>query len=196
MNQREGKYCWVYEMDMNRNRSILHLVLKIVAGILLFLFAFLLFLCFRSGFSWHDFFWLGRIILLCGIVAIAVTYGSYWFVTWRFHGTYVLLYEMDEEGIAYKQSEDEEEKTKMIGYAAAAAGALTGSHSLIATGLAAQNTATHFTFDKVRSVRTSPDSDLITASTALMRHLIYVNKEDYAFVQRYIAERCPGADQQ
>ena len=189
----EGRYRWVYEMDMKKNRSILWFILKIVLGILLFLYLFLLFLCWKSGFSWEEFFWLSRIILLCAAVAIAITYGCYWFVSWRFQETYVLLYEMDEEGIFYKQSESQEEKTKMIAYAAAVTGTLTGNYGLLGAGLAAANSGTRFTFDKVRSVSSRPQDDLINANTALMHHMIYVNPADYAFVQKYICERCPDA---
>ena len=49
MKLNDGKYTWTYDMDMKQNRSVSNLILKIVTGILAFIFLFLGFLSLRDG---------------------------------------------------------------------------------------------------------------------------------------------------
>ena len=131
----EGKYVWSFDMDMYKNTSILKFVLKIVLGILAFLFLFLAFLAIKDQ-DWETFVWAGKILAICSLVIIAICYVSYWFVTKYFKGTYSWCYEMDEEGIRYWQPPEQAEKTRNIAKTSAAVGAMTGNLGLAAAGTA------------------------------------------------------------
>ena len=100
MKLNDGKYTWTYDMDMKQNRSVLNLVLKIVTGILAFIFLFLGFLSLRDG-DMETFLEMGGVVALCSVVIIAICYLAYWWTTKKFGGVYSWCYEMDEEGIRY-----------------------------------------------------------------------------------------------
>ena len=77
MKLNDGKYTWTYDMDMKQNRSVLNLVLKIVTGILAFIFLFLGFLSLRDG-DMETFLEMGGVVALCSVVIIAICYLAYW----------------------------------------------------------------------------------------------------------------------
>jgi hypothetical protein len=185
----EGKYVWSYDMDMNKNHSILKIVLKIVLGILAFLFLFLAYLAIKDQ-DWGTFVWAGKILAICSVVIIAICYVAYWFVTKYFHGTYSWCYEMDEEGIRYWQPPEQAEKSRNIAKTSAAVGAMTGNFGLAAAGTAnALNNENIVEFDKVNFLGKSEDEDMITMHTILMHHVVYVDKENFEFVYNYINDR-------
>ncbi len=189
MKLNDGKYTWTYDMDMKHNRSVLNLVLKIVTGILAFIFLFLGFLSLRDG-DMETFLEMGGVVALCSVVIIAICYLAYWWTTKKFGGVYSWCYEMDEEGIRYWQPEEQAAIAKDIARTSAAIGAMTGNVGLAAAGTAnAISDENTVKFSGVTIMTTNEKEDLISLHAIVMHHMIYVNKEDYEFVRNYISER-------
>ena len=106
-------------------------------------------------------------------------------------GKYIVLFEMDENGINHAQVPSQAKKAGGISAAAFTVGLLTGNHTAFIGGMAASNTQMYTGFSQTRKVRFYPRRDLIKIRQLLFRNQIYAKKEDFAFVQSYILARVP-----
>lgn len=185
----EGKYTWHYDMDMKQNRSVINLVLKIVIGLLIFLFAFIAFLYLKEG-DVEGLMSMSGVLAGCAVAIIAICYFAYWYTCKVFDHVYSWDYEMDEEGIRYWQPKDQAEKAKNIAKGAAAVGAMTGNLGLAAAGTAnALTDVNEIKFKNVTILSKNEKEDLISLHAIFMHHMIYVDKKDYDFVYSFIADR-------
>lgn len=186
----EGKYSWIYEFDMEKNRSIFNLVLKVVLGIYAFVAAFLLGLDLFNGSSPL---WSLKILGIVLAVLLPIVFLCYKYVQKKYNNNYIMLYEMDEEGIRFSQIEDQQQITELIGFFTAMAGVVSGNYGLTGSYLTARDNTAHSEFAKVTRITTDRNSDLISLDSPFLHNMIYVRKEDYDEVLNYIRERCPKA---
>ncbi len=190
----KGIYHWIYEMDMKQDRSILRLILKIVLWCMIGILALIMILCLHDGMSLSAFMENAWIILLCLAVIIAICFFAYWLVSKMYGGRYVMLYDMDEEGIAFSQTYDEAEKTRLLAAFSSLAGAAVGNHGLAASGMAAAgNTGGYSRFAKVRRVTVKKNENRIDLYSPFLLNMIYIDPKDFDFVEEFICKRCTKA---
>ena len=183
----DGKYRWIYVLDLKNNPSVLYTVLKVV-GISLVAPLLILMIIFASeGNLSSAMKELLPIYLIVGLVVAIISFISYYFVSKYYGGKMTFLYEMDEEGVTLNRSEEDSEKTKNIGTAAFLTGLATKNAGLMGSGAYNANyTSAHSKFSKVLSVKAVPERDLIKVHSPFLFNEVYVGKDDYDFVLEYI----------
>ena len=192
----DGKYRWVYEMDMVKNPTIFLTVFKIFFYIILvgwLVFGF--FLNIIHG-DWKGFLDMGKAMLivlavfavltLLGVLVLAAFYG----------GKYVVLFEMDEKSVSHIQVPGQFKKAKTLGALTALVGIAAKKPTVAGAGLLAsgKNTSTS-EFKNVRRVKAVRPLHLIKVNQLLDKNQVYVRDEDFDFVYQFIKSRCPQANQ-
>ncbi len=188
----DGKYRWLYELNMYKNPSIFYTVAKVV-GISAFLpLAVLLFVTMREGHSLSQI--MKEMIPVYIVIAlmIPITGFSYWFVAHRYGGVYCMVYEMDENGVEFRQIDKQFEKQKVIAKLAAFTGALTGNLGLLGSALYNMTAQSAYSdFNKVYSVRSFKERNLIKVNSPFLFNQVYAQDEDFDFVENFIRDHCP-----
>lgn len=188
----DGKYRWVYEMNLLTNPTVFLTVFKIFFFIALFIWLVVgLFADLIHG-DVQAFLNFGKVMLitlavfagltLLGVLILAAIYG----------GKYVVLFEMDEERIKHIQLPRQARKAQVVGVIAAMAGIAAKNPAAIGAGtLAAGKSSSTSEYRKVRRVVPRRALHLIKVNQLFERNQIYVQKEDFDFVYEYIKSRCP-----
>lgn len=198
----DGKYRWVYEVNLYRNPTILIDLLKAVVYIFLAMYVFFFI------YGWIDdwfriknlqdlwenlwgmavpFFWMT--LFLAAICIIGYYMGARWF-----GGVYVAMFEMDEKGVLHAQMSSQVKKQQVISAIAALAGVAANEPGPVASAILASTfTAWKSDFPKVRKVKAVRRRDLIKVNELLTKNRIFVEEpEDYEFVLDYIRRHCPS----
>ena len=128
----DGKYRWVYELNMLTNPIIFWTVLKVLGGVWLFLYVFMLIFGDFATF-WEAF----RIFayVMAGIVALSLM--GYLVVAAMYKGKYVVLFEMDEDGISHTQMPRQYKKAQVLSAFTVLAGLASGKPSTVGAGILA-----------------------------------------------------------
>ena len=192
----DGKYRWVYEMNLFKNPTIFMLIWKIFFFIILGIFAFMVLI--QSGNS--RFWWVGflNVAKVFGYILIGMTVLSalgYLLYAAIMGGSYIVEFEMDEKGVTHKQIASQTKNAKILGAATMIAGAASGRIGTVGVGLNAQRTEMYTEFAKVRKVKAYPRRHLIKVNERLEHNQVYAAKEDFAFVKDYIVSHCPNIKQ-
>lgn len=189
----DGKYRWVYEFDMLRNPSMIILVLKVFGIAMLIVFGFMIILDIYDGDSFQEILaFEGKLILIILAIIVPLCIVSYLILAASFNWKYVVLYEMDEEGIECRQLKKQVKKTKAIGFITTMLGIATGNPTTMGAGiLAATRSTSYSTFSSVKAVKPYPRRDLIKVNEPFFYNQIYVEDEDFDFVYNYIRTHCP-----
>ena len=190
----DGKYRWVYEMNMLTNPTIFLTVFKIffyiiLAGCLVFGF----FQYVIHG-DWPGFWGMGKAMLVAlavmavltalGVLVLAAIYG----------GKYVVLFEMDEQEIKHTQLPKQFQKAQAVSVLAALVGIAAKKPAMVGAGMltSGKNTSTS-EFKHVRRVKARRLLHLIKVNQLLNKNQIYVPEEDFDFVLAFIRSHCPNA---
>lgn len=187
----DGKYRWVYEFNMYKNPSILFVVLKIF-GFLLLIPCFFIFYPLLKGETWEHVYDNSKYAMLTfGIFFICIFVG-YWIYAAMCGGKYVVMFEMDEDGVLHRAMKNNVKKAKAISNLLILAGLLSGNPSRVGAGLiTATHTSSYSTFSSVRKVKAFRRRNLIKVNELLYHNQVYVADEDFDFVYEYISTRCP-----
>ena len=111
-----------------------------------------------------------------------------------FKGKYIVLFEMDEKGVAHVVTPEQMKKARKLAKITAAAGAARGSFTTAGAGvLAASKQASISEFAKVRRVKPRRRLHVIKVNEFIEKNQIYVPDEDFDFVYDYIKSRCVNA---
>lgn len=182
----DGKYRWIYEFSMLKNPTILFTILKIFmvvgcAPALIVLFESLgseglgaLITCAKVY---------GVVLLIC----VPLTLLSYLIVAALYGWKYIVLFEMDEEGVVHIQQDKQFKKAQGIALITMLVGKV-GQGLMVS----AKNTQSS-KFQVVRTVKGIRRRNTIKLNQFLAHNQIYVEKEDYDFVFNYISSRCKKA---
>ena len=190
----DGKYRWVYEMNMLTNPTIFLTVFKIFFYIILagwLVFGFFLYVIHGD---WPGFWGMGKALLIAlavmavltalGVLVLAAIYG----------GKYVVLFEMDEQEIKHTQLPKQFQKAQAVSVLAAMVGIAAKKPAMVGAGMltSGKNTSTS-EFKHVRRVKARRLLHLIKVNQLLNKNQIYVPEEDFDFVLQFIRSHCPNA---
>lgn len=188
----DGKYRWVYKMNIFTNPTVFFLVWKIFAAIMLGIMLIIFF----SDIGREDFFPDGLLsnlkvmgLMLLGMTVLVAVGCAVWGLIYG--GKYIVEFEMDEHGINHKQIPVQAEKARKIGKAAALTGAAAGSFTATGAGINSQRTEMYSDFSKVTRVKPKRRFHVIKVNEGLFHNQVYAPAEDYELVLGYITEHCP-----
>ena len=192
----DGKYCWVYELNLYKNPAIIKEVGRVMFISLVIVLALIF------GFQMID--GIGTfaeklqfVAELAGIlvaILLVITVLGYLLYSYMMGGTYCALFEMDENGICNKAQEKHIKKAELISAITVIAGIASGRPGVVGTGmLASARTSMYTRFDSVKELEILPKQHLIRLNEKLSRNQVYAEDEDFAFVADYIRTRCRKA---
>lgn len=191
----DGKYRWLYEMNMVTNPTIFLTVFKIFFWIILIgwlVFGFFLYVIHGD---WKGLWDMGKAMLVVLAIFAVLTLLGVLFLAAVYGGKYKVLFEMDEKGIKHIQLPAQAAEAKKLGILTAFFGIATKKPGVAGAGiLSAGKTASTSEFDKVRRVTARRALHLIKVNQFLERNQVYVSDDDFDFVYKYIKSRCINAD--
>ena len=190
----DGAYRWVYEFSMMRNPVILLTILRVFALTCALLWAFMAALSLMDGDPFFASLWSqGKVALLIFAVFAVLTVPAYFIVTAINGGKYIVLFEMDEEGITHTQEPRQFTKAQGLQWLAAMAGAALHDPTLAGAGfLGATRNSLRSDFAKVRKVKVLRRWNTVKLNQPLAKNQVYAQPEDMDFVLDYIRARLPA----
>ena len=189
--EEDGTYDWIYCMNMMKDLSMLKFYYKVIGLCFLPIILLMIWMALTGRFNWSSF----LIVMLCFVVVLLIVVFAVWLVNKLFQSKYMLIYQMNNEGLTFSQTTDQAEMTRTIAAASAAASAA-GGHTggvISGSGMALSPNAYYSEFSKVRSVRGVRKDNLIWVNTFLQFQQVYVPAGSYDFVWNYITQRCVNA---
>lgn len=191
---KDGKYRWVYKMSLLKNPTIFLTVFKLFAGVVLGMFLVFGFFLFVIHGDWKGLWEMTKAMGLVMAIFFGLTILGVLLVAAMNHGKYIVLFEMDEEGIAHIVTPEQAKKAQKLGAITAIVGAGRGSLTTAGAGmLAASRDSSTSVFAHVRKVKPRRWLNVIKVNQLLNHNQVYVRKEDFDFVYNYIKSRCPKA---
>ena len=190
----DGKYRWVYEMNLLKNPTVFLTTLKVMVIAVGVVGLFMLVLAAFQGdldLEWF-WFWLKLMGIMLGIFIILTVVSM--LITAAILGKYVVLYEMDEDQVKCIQMPKTVKKAEVIGLITVLVGLAAKNPTTIGAGmLSASRSTSTSVFSNVRRVKTRRRMNLIKVNQLLFKNQVYVPDEDYDFVYHYIKSHCPKA---
>lgn len=190
----DGKYRWVYEMNLLKNPTIFLTTLNVMLISFGIVGVFMLLLAAFEGDLDMDWFlfWLKLMGIILGIVVGLTLIGL--LVTAAILGRYVVLFEMDENEVVHIQMPRQVKKAEVVGLITALVGAMAKSPTTVGAGmLAASKSKSTSEFANVRRVKAYRRRNLIKVNQLLNKNQVYVADEDFDFVYDFIKSRCVNA---
>ena len=188
----DGKYRWVYEVNMLTNYSILFDVWKVLGismGILVLLFVVIA--VFDGG--WDVDMLIGMASTLGVVALVMLVLGLIgYFVYAAISGwKYAVLFIMDEKEVVHQQMPNTVKKGQLIGALTILAGLASGRPGAVGTGVLAQSrlsmTSTLAHVERLISCR---KMNLIKVNERFEKNRVYVNTEDFDFVYDFLLTHC------
>ena len=189
--EEDGTYDWIYCMNMMKDLSMLKFYYKVIGLCFLPIILLMIWMALTGRFDWSSF----LVVMLCFVVVLLIVLFAVWLVNKLFQSKYMLIYQMNNEGLTFSQTTDQAEMTRTIAAASAAVSAA-GGHTggvISGSGMALSPNAYYSEFSKVRSVRGVRKDNLIWVNTFLQFQQVYVPAGSYDFVWNYITQRCVNA---
>ena len=190
----DGKYRWVYELDMYKSPVIIKEVWRamLVAGVIVL--AILFAINIMDGDLMETLQFVGQAAAILFGIFLVLSIIGYLVFAYIIGGKYCVVFEMDEEGINHKQHDKHVKKSELVGAITVLAGLAGGNLSTVGTGiLAASRTSMLTYFDDVKELEILPKEHLICLNETLSRNQVYAEDEDFAFVANYIKSHCRNA---
>ncbi len=186
----DGKFRWVYEFDMLKNPVILFTVWKVLWIAFAAVFAFMLVLDIIEGSDFGGLFELAKMLVLLCLVLSAIGFVAYLIVSAQYGRKYIVLFEMDENGVIHKQMGSQFDRASAMGWFTAMTGVLTGNPAAIGMGInAATRNSLSTEFKKVRKIKSSRRFNTIYLKAPFSNNQVYVADEDFDIVLEYIRDR-------
>ena len=190
----DGKYRWVYEMNMITNPTIFLTVLKVFWGIIIGMWAVFGFFLYVIHGDWDGLLGMTRAMLvvlgiftvltMLGVLLLAAIYG----------GKYVVLFEMDEHEVKHIQLPRQVKKAEALGLLTALVAIAAKRPAAAGAGLlSTTKTSSVSEFAKVRRVKAYRRLHLIKVNQLLEKNQVYVPDGDFNFVLDWIKTRCVNA---
>lgn len=189
----DGAYRWVYEMNMYRNPTVLITVIRVMAATLIIIALFMgtIFL-FTEG--WEGVWGMLQSLSVVAPIMLALTLLGYYLYCLIHSGKYIVLFEMNEDGLIHKQYDKQYKKAQIAGALQMLLGAAAGSPGAVGRGiLNNKKQVQSSSFSYVRKVKGSRRRHVIYINEPFSYNQAYVADEDYDFVFNFIATRCKKA---
>lgn len=191
----DGKYRWVYELDLFKTPTVFLLVWKILFFVILGIFAFTNIV---DLIEWREAFLQSFLnnLKVFGIITLGMTVIvliSYLIYAAVMGGKYCVMFEMDEKGVNHRQLPKQAKKAQLISELTRTVGTAAGSPSTAAAGIGAERTEMYSQFSQVKKVISYPRRRLIKVNGVFQHNQVYAEQEDFDFVANYIKSRCPAA---
>ena len=188
----DGKYRWVYEVNMLTNYSILFDVWKVLGisiGILVLLFVIIA--IFDGDWSFDTLTGMASslgIVVLVMLVLGLIGYFVYAAISgWK----YAVLFIMDEKEVVHQQMPNTVKKGQLIGALTILAGLASGRPGVVGTGVLAQSRMSMIsTLANVERIIPCRRMNLIKVNQRFAKNRIYVNDEDFDFVYNFLLTNC------
>lgn len=188
----DGKYRWVYEVNMLTNYSILFDVWKVLGisiGILVLLFVIIA--IFDGDWSFDTLTGMTSslgIVVLVMLVLGLIGYFVYAAISgWK----YAVLFIMDEKEVVHQQMPNTVKKGQLIGALTILAGLASGRPGTVGTGILAQSRMSMTsTLANVERIIPCRRMNLIKVNQRFAKNRIYVNDEDFDFVYNFLLTNC------
>ena len=184
----DGKYRWVYEFSMLRNPVILLTIVKIFVAIFAVIFLLIAIGPVMDGNTnglWDEM----KILLIFFVFFMGLVCVAYLIVAAQYKWKYMVLFEMDENGIVHLQMPEQFEKAKAVAWLSMASGIATGNIGQVGQGMMiAENDRRISTFQAVRRVKSIRSMHTIKVDQPLSHNQVYADGEDFDFVLNYIKE--------
>ena len=188
----DGKYRWVYEVNMLTNYSILFDVWKVLGisiGILVLLFVIIA--IFDGDWSFDTLTGMASslgIVVLVMLVLGLIGYFVYAAISgWK----YAVLFIMDEKEVVHQQMPNTVKKGQLIGALTILAGLASGRPGVVGTGVLAQSRMSMTsTLANVERIIPCRRMNLIKVNQRFAKNRIYVNDEDFDFVYNFLLTNC------
>ena len=192
----DGKYRWVYELNMMKNPAILITVYKVllIAIGVVWLFMVIVNLATDSMYGFTGFLKMTGFFLAL-VLAFAVTgFIAYAIVAASYGWNYAVYFEMDEKSVSHIQMPKQYKKAEVLGWITVLAGLTAGSYTTAGAGLLAQgNDRRTSEFRNVEQIVERRRSNLIKVNQKLNYNQVYAEDADFDFVWDYITSRCTKA---
>lgn len=190
----DGKYRWVYELNMFTNPVIILTVAKVLGGVILGMWAFFGLILFVFSGDWDGLWGMTQGMLVAlGVLAVLLI-PAYLIICWMYHGKYVVLFEMDEQSVVHIQLPRQFKRAQALGLLTTLVGLAAKRPSVAGAGLlTASRQSSTSTFKNVRKVKACPRRHLIKVNQLFEKNQVYAAPEDFDFVYEWIRSRCPGA---
>ena len=190
----DGKYRWVYEVNLWKNASALLETVRFLflvslgSGVLLFLFRLgdgdLAYALKGAAEDAGVLFAIMTGLLLLSYPVYAILMG----------GKYAVLFEMDEKQIEHIQMEKQVKREELVDWLWSINEVI--ESGALATGLSvrtAESTALISEYEYVKKLRLNPKRNLISVKGPMTANQVYAAPEDLEFVWNHLKEHCPGA---
>ena len=188
----DGKYRWVYEMNLLKNPTIFFTVLKVMMISVGIVWLFGLVIGIGNMSLDYFLFWTKLTGIMIGIFFVLTIIGV--LITAAVLGKYVVLFEMDQKEVTHIQMPRQVKKAEVIGLITALVGAMAKSPTTIGAGvLATAKTKSTSEFVNVRRVKARRRFNLIKVNQLFDKNQVYVADEDFDFVYNFIKSRCINA---
>ena len=189
----DGKYRWYYEFPMMKNPTILFTVWKIMLISALAPALIVLLSELSNGFlsALKQFVIVFGIAFGCLFVLSCIGY----FILAAIYGfRYVVLFEMDENGVTHAEQDRQFKKAQAISWLTTFAGAAANNPGTMGAGiLSGSKQQMTSEFKNVSSVIGLRKRNTIKVNQLLAKNQVYVKAEDYDFVWQFITSRCTKA---
>ena len=187
----DGKYRWVYEVNLFKDPWVLWTILKIFGGIIVAgaVISFIVEL-----FGDHNYMFILQMVgIMCGIFLVLSILG-YLLYAAIMGGNYCVLYTMDDKGILSEQQPKQAKKAEIIADLLVLAGALSGNMTTVGIGMtSARKTSMHTSFAGTKKLKGVARKGLIKMDALFSHDRTYCEPEDFNFVWNYVKSRCESA---
>ena len=190
----DGKYHWLYDLNMLKNPSVLIDVYKML-GMTILILAVILFTIFScsDGLKIES---LALVLKITGLMAgIFFVLGILGYLLYAAVSgwVYTVHFIMDENGVEHQQAPKSEKVAKRISTLTKLAGLLSGKPGVVGSGMLASRTSMVTEFASVRKVKAKRWMNTIMVNETFEKNRVYVSDQEFDFVYDYISSHCPKA---
>ncbi|MCR5108459.1 MAG: hypothetical protein K6B28_09880 [Lachnospiraceae bacterium] len=190
----DGNYRWFYDFNMYKNPSILYTIFKVLAFSLSIVWLFVLFLVLSDGDGIEGVLEITKVfgIIMIGFIMVGTI--AYLIVAATYGGSYIVLFELNEETVNHIHVPKQFKKAQAIGWITMFAGAIAGNITANGQGLlVAGHSSSTSVFKNVASVKVKRKRNIIYVNQLLGKNQVYASDEDFDFVEQFIISHCPNA---
>ena len=187
----DGKYRWVYEMNLFKDLWVFGTILKIFGGIILAGMAIFLIVELFGDHRYEDVLKMGGIM---AAIFLGLTILGYLLYAAMMGGKYCVIFTMDEKGILHEQQAKQAKKASIIGDLLVLAGAASGNLTTIGIGMTHGNRNAMYTaFKGTKKLTGIRRKNTIVLREGLSNNRVWCEDEDFDFVWDYIKAHCGNA---